>query len=45
MFKINHIHLKAHDPKTTAHWYADMFGAKIVGEGRGWVTRRLSGWT
>ena len=35
MFKINHIHLKAHDPKTTAHWYADMFGAKIVGEGRG----------
>ena len=35
MFKINHIHLKAHDPKTTAQWYVDMFGAKIVGEGRG----------
>ena len=35
MFKINHIHLKAHDPKITAQWYVDMFGAKIVGEGRG----------
>ena len=35
MFKINHIHLKAHDPKTTAQWYVDMFGANIVGEGRG----------
>ena len=35
MLKINHIHLKAHDPKTTAQWYVDMFGAKIVGEGRG----------
>ncbi len=35
MFKINHIHLKAHDPKTTAQWYVDMFGAKIVGEVRG----------
>ena len=35
MFKINHIHLKAHDPKTTAQWYVDLFGAKIVGQGRG----------
>ncbi len=35
MFKINHIHLKAHDPKTTAQWYVNLFGAKIVGQGRG----------
>ena len=35
MFKINHLHLKAHDPKTTAQWYVDLFGAKIVGQGRG----------
>lgn len=35
MFKINHIHLKAHGPKTTAQWYVDMFGAKIVGQGPG----------
>ncbi len=35
MFKINHIHLKAHDPKITAQWYVDMFGAKIVAEARG----------
>ena len=35
MFRVNHIHLKAHDPKTTAQWYVDTFGAKIVGEGQG----------
>ena len=35
MFKINHIHLKAHGPKITAQWYVDMFGAKIVAEARG----------
>ena len=35
MFKINHIHLKARDPKTTAQWYVDLFGAKIVSTGRG----------
>ena len=35
MFRINHIHLKAHDPKTTAQWYVDMFGAKVAGEGQG----------
>ena len=35
MFKVNHIHLKAPDPKKTAQWYVDMFGAKIVGEGGG----------
>ena len=35
MFKINHIHLRAPDPKKPAQWYVDMFGAKIVGEGPG----------
>jgi lactoylglutathione lyase len=35
MLRINHIHLKAHDPKTTVQWYVDTFGAKVVGEGRG----------
>ena len=35
MFRVNHIHLKAHDPKKTAQWYVDTFGAKIVGEGQG----------
>ena len=35
MFRVNHIHLKARDPKRTAQWYVDMFGAKVVGEGEG----------
>ena len=35
MFRVNHIHLKAHDPKKTAQWYVDMFGAQVVGEGKG----------
>ena len=35
MFRVNHIHLKAPDPKRTAQWYVDMFGAKVVGEGEG----------
>ena len=35
MFRVNHIHLKAHDPTTTAQWYVDTFGAKVVGEGQG----------
>mgnify|MGYP001224697612 CR=1 FL=1 len=35
MFRVNHIHLKASDPKKTAQWYVDMFGAKVVGEGKG----------
>ena len=35
MFRINHIHLKAPDPRETAQWYIDMFGAKIAGEGEG----------
>ena len=35
MFRVNHIHLKAPDPKKTAQWYVDVFGAVIVGEGEG----------
>jgi catechol 2,3-dioxygenase-like lactoylglutathione lyase family enzyme len=35
MFRVNHIHLKAPNPKRTAQWYVDMFGAKVVGEGQG----------
>ena len=35
MFRVNHIHLKSPDPKRTAQWYVDMFGAKVIGEGEG----------
>ena len=35
MFSVNHIHLKARDPRATAQWYVDMFGAEIVGEAEG----------
>ena len=35
MFRINHIHLKAPDPRKTAQWYVDTFGAVIAGEGEG----------
>jgi lactoylglutathione lyase len=35
MFRVNHIHLKAPDPRKTAQWYVDMFGASIIGEGEG----------
>lgn len=35
MFRVNHIHLKSPDPKKTAQWYVDMFGAKVMGEGEG----------
>jgi lactoylglutathione lyase len=35
MFRVNHIHLKAPNPRKTAQWYVDMFGARIVGEGEG----------
>ena len=35
MFRVNHIHLKALDPRKTAQWYVDVFGAKVVGEGPG----------
>ncbi len=31
-FKINHLHFKSPDPKTTAQWYVDHLGAKIEGE-------------
>src|SRR5712691_8192826 len=32
MFKVNHIHLKAPDPRTTAEWYVKAFDFKIVND-------------
>lgn len=31
-FRINHIHLKAPDPRKTAEWYVNAFRFKIVGD-------------
>jgi catechol 2,3-dioxygenase-like lactoylglutathione lyase family enzyme len=31
-YRINHIHLKAADPRKTAEWYVTAFGFKIVGD-------------
>jgi lactoylglutathione lyase len=31
-YRINHIHLKAPDPKKTAEWYTGAFGFKIVSD-------------
>jgi lactoylglutathione lyase len=31
-YRINHIHLKASDPRRTAEWYVTAFGFRIVGE-------------
>jgi catechol 2,3-dioxygenase-like lactoylglutathione lyase family enzyme len=31
-YRINHIHLKAPDPRKTAEWYAKAFGFKILNE-------------
>ena len=31
-FRINHIHLKAPDPKKTADWYVQAFNLKIVSD-------------
>jgi catechol 2,3-dioxygenase-like lactoylglutathione lyase family enzyme len=31
-YRINHIHLKAPDPRKTAEWYAKAFAFKIVGD-------------
>ena len=31
-YRINHIHLKARDPRQTAEWYVQAFGFKIVGD-------------
>ena len=31
-FKVNHLHLKIPDPRTTAQWYVDYLGAKVVSE-------------
>ncbi len=30
--KLNHVHLKTHDPEKTAKFYVDTLGAKIVGQ-------------
>ena len=31
-FGMNHIHIKAEDPRSTAQWYVDKFGASVAGE-------------
>ena len=31
-FGMNHIHIKAEDPRSTAQWYVDKFGATVAGE-------------
>jgi catechol 2,3-dioxygenase-like lactoylglutathione lyase family enzyme len=31
-FRINHIHIKAKDPRKTAEWWAQAFNFKIVGD-------------
>ena len=31
-YRINHVHIRASDPHTTAAWYEQYFGAKIVSE-------------
>ena len=33
MLTLNHIHLRSTDPRKTAAWYVDTFGAKITWEG------------
>ena len=35
MFRVNHIHLRSPDPRSTAQWYVDNLNAKILGEGKG----------
>ena len=32
-FGMNHIHIKAEDPRSTAQWYVDTFGATRGGRG------------
>ena len=36
-FTVQHVHIKTHDPKATAQFYIDNFGAKMIGDipGRG----------
>lgn len=42
-FEINHIHLKAPDPRRTAEWYAEAFGFEIVSDTvRSFGDRRLN---
>ena len=31
-FGMNHIHIKSDDPRTTAQWYVEKFGATVAGE-------------
>ena len=33
-FGMNHIHIKAEDPRSTAQWYVDKFGASVAGEAK-----------
>lgn len=35
MYTVNHIHLKAQDPRKTARWYVEAFGASIAEEAEG----------
>ncbi|MDP2950590.1 MAG: VOC family protein [Chloroflexota bacterium] len=32
MLKFNHVHIKGPDPKKTAQWYIDVFGARTIEE-------------
>lgn len=42
-FEINHIHLKAPDPRRTAEWYVEAFGFEIVSDTvRSFGDRRLN---
>lgn len=42
-FEINHIHLKAPNPRRTAEWYAEAFGFEIVSDTvRSFGDRRLN---
>ena len=38
-FKLNHVHLKTKDPETTAKFYVDTLGAKIVSQSAGGAMR------
>ena len=41
-FGMNHIHIKAEDPRSTAQWYVDTFGATIAGEAEMGGTSRFA---
>ncbi len=48
-YSFHHVHLKAEDPRKSAQWYVDMFGAKPLGErdvrGALFVTVQIGGVT